>query len=106
MKYSAMEQVDSITQKGAAHVTVTTGPTGVAEENIVLSYDEQKGYPYKAVMSIIPNKWLIYNKYDANANHNEFEVKFEGTGGTWAGTDESNASTKTSNANKARILQW
>ena len=88
------------------HVTLNgASPSGSATENIPLLYDEQRGYPYKATMKIIPNRWLIYNKYNANADHNEFDVKFEGNG-EWAGKNSSKSATSTSNADKSRILQW
>ncbi len=95
-----------VQKKTPLKVKVTTTPTGNATETIGLQYDGTKGYPYRTIMKIVPDDWLVYNRYNANADHNEFEVKFESAGGKWAGKDESNSSTRTSNADKNRILQW
>lgn len=103
---SSYGKMKDIVQKNATDVNCTTTPSGNATESLTLTYDEAKGYPYKTTMKIVPDHWLIYNKFDGGADHNEFDVKFESTGGGWAGQDESNSSTKTSTANKNRILQW
>jgi len=52
-----------------------------------------KGYPYKTTMENNASNWLIYNKYDANATKNEFEVEFTNIGGDWAGKRETNTTT-------------
>ncbi len=102
--YGKMKEIKQ--KRTPVHVTLNgASPSGNATENIPLLYDEQRGYPYKATMKIIPNRWLIYNKYNANADHNEFDVKFEGNG-EWAGKNSSKSATGTSNADKSRILKW
>lgn len=49
-------------------------------------------YPYITTERTSASGWLIYNKYDANATANEFEVEFN-SAGDWAGKHETNTST-------------
>ncbi len=83
----------TITQKSAAFVTQTTAPTGNHQDSVFITYDQSRGYPYKATMLNTPSSWLLYNQYNAATVANEFEVEFYNTGGSWAGTHETNTST-------------
>jgi len=67
----------------AVYNTIPTGPT-----LIPLRYDATRGYPYKATMLNTPNRWLIYNKYNAAATANESEVEFVSATSNWAGKRE------------------
>ncbi|NPA65539.1 MAG: hypothetical protein GXO11_01520 [Epsilonproteobacteria bacterium] len=99
----------TITQKGGTYVTVQTGkaPTGNHPDKVGLHYDASKGYPYKATMKMVPDNWLIYNKYNPNATSNDFEVEFYGPGGDWAGKYESNTATDANASNRtSRRLIW
>ena len=90
--------VGGIGQKGGAnrvtntpnvvYNTIPTGPT-----LIPLRYDVTRGYPYKATMLNTPNRWLIYNKYDATATANESEVEFVSGTSNWAGKRETTNTT-------------
>ncbi len=75
--------------------------------NIALHYNGSKGYPYRAIMKIVPDKWLIYNKYDANADHNEFEAQFNNDTSAWIGSGETQDATETKKFGyKDRALTW
>ena len=75
--------------------------------NIALHYNASKGYPYRAIMKIKPNKWLIYNKYNPNADHNEFEAQFNNDTSAWIGTGETQDATETKKFGyKDRKLTW
>jgi hypothetical protein len=82
----------TVTQKNATLIT-ETGSVTANPAQTTLSYDVTKGYPYKATMENNASTWLIYNKYNANATTNEFEVEFVHSGG-WAGQHETNTTTK------------
>ena len=101
-------KINSVTQKRSpSHVSVTTAPTGNAADTIGLHYDGTKGYPYRAIMKIKPDKWLIYNKYDANADHNEFEAQFNNDTSDWIGSGETQDATETKKFGyKDRKLTW
>ena len=103
--------INAITQKNTTSspsvegtVTNTLTPTKVHLQY----YDAaSKGYPYKTTMEINASNWLIYNKYDANATKNEFEVEFTNNSGNWAGAHETDSTTKRNAANKTnRRLMW
>ena len=90
--------VGVIVQKGGANrvtntpnVVYNTIPTG--STLIPLRYDETRGYPYKATMLNTPNRWLIYNKYNAAATANESEVEFVSDTSNWAGKRETTNTT-------------
>ncbi len=54
-----------------------------------------------------PSDWLIYNRYDANATVNEFEVEFVNAGGQWAGKEEAGSTTKEVGSSKTnRRSMW
>jgi hypothetical protein len=90
---------NSITQKNNTLVTGTDA-TGNHQDSSFISYDESRGYPYKTTMETNSSNWLIYNKYDANATKNSFEVEFIKNDTNWAGMHETNSSTNTKASSK------
>ncbi|MDF1877882.1 putative Ig domain-containing protein [Sulfurimonas sp. SAG-AH-194-L11] len=85
--------VGTITQKsGAGDITVGVA-TGVSAVTVPLTYTETKGYPFKTTMENNASLWLLYDKYDAGANTNEFEVEFINSNDTWAGKKETDKTT-------------
>ncbi len=100
--------ISSVVQKRSpAHVSVTAMPTGNHPDQASLHYDGTQGYPYRAIMNIIPDKWLIYNKYNASADHNEFEAQFNADTSDWIGSGETDVSTETiKRGYKDRKLTW
>jgi hypothetical protein len=97
----------TVTQRGASLISVITPPTGNHQDSVFITYDGSKGNPYKATMDNNASGWLIYNKYDANATKNEFEVEFEGAGNDWVGKKETNTTTLKSGTNKTnRRSMW
>ena len=101
-------KIKSVSQKRTpAHVSVTTMPVGNAADRIGLHYDGTKGYPYRAIMNIVPDKWLIYNKYDPTVTHNEFEAQFNNDTSDWIGSGETQDATETKKFGyKDRKLTW
>jgi len=57
--------------------------TGVTLPNII--YDGSKGYPFSTHIKIVPDSWLIYNKYDKNAKYRSFFIEFYKSTNVWAG---------------------
>ncbi len=103
---SAFGSANATTQKGASVVTGTTA-TGNHPDFTNLVYGGGKGYPYKTTMQNSPSNWLIYNKYDANANTNEFQAEFLNGNPNWSGaheTDTTSVDGGTSITN--RRLMW
>ena len=89
------------------HVKVTSNPTGNHPDKVGLEYDQKRGYPYRATMKMEPNDWLIYHKYNANADHNEFHVEFDSDNSGWIGSGETDNSTGTfKRGYKDRKLSW
>jgi hypothetical protein len=89
------------------HVRVNTLPTGNHQDEVNVTYDGTKGYPYRAIMSMKPDGWLVYNKYDKTATENEFEVQFNKDGSKWIGNGETDNSTETKHRGyKDRKLTW
>jgi hypothetical protein len=98
-------QVDSVTQKRTpSHVTASS----LALESVTLTYDTNQGYPYRATMKLVPDNWLIYNKYDPTADHNEFNVQFNDDTSEWIGSAESGTTTTQTKkpGYKDRKLTW
>jgi len=88
-------------------VTVTREANGNHPDYIGLHYDGSRGYPYKTTMKNNASDWLIYNKYDANAATNEFEVEFIKPASNWAGVHETNSTTNRNASDKTnRRLMW
>ncbi|MDD2790802.1 MAG: choice-of-anchor D domain-containing protein [Sulfurimonas sp.] len=82
----------NINQKNAANVTATTAG-GVHQDSTNIVYDTLKGYPYKATMEHNASSWLIYNRYNAAATLNEFEVEFQAPESGWTGIHNNNINT-------------
>lgn len=102
--------VGQIDQKNnSLKVTADTNPPifGTPSTNVSLTYDEGSGYPYKATMENNASEWLIYNKYDANKDKNEFEVEFTNSGSSWGGVDDANSTSQTQENSKTnRRIMW
>jgi hypothetical protein len=102
----------SAQQKGTANLVYM--PSGSSIDNsevgvskVPLVYDGTKNYPYKATMLNNASSWLIYNKYNASAQSNEFEVEFTNKANGWAGQHETNTTTNpTAIDNTNRRLMW
>jgi len=90
----------SVNQRGYAVGTgsVTGTPTVSNPAQPTLTYVDAatKGYPYKTTMENNASSWLIYNKYNAAATTNEFEVEFTDNNSSWAGQRETNTTTNRS----------
>jgi hypothetical protein len=82
--------VTNYNPQGAANMTSKTSPvTGAGD----VTFGNNAGYtPYQDTIHATPNDWLIYNKYNPNADHIEFVIKFIGGEGGWAGRGNTNAS--------------
>ena len=100
----------TVSQKGTAGtVRVETQPTGKHQDKTSISYNGNKGNPYKTTMQNSASSWLIYNKYDINnaTTKNEFEVEFEGKDSNWIGKHETNTTTIKSGSDKTnRRIMW
>jgi len=55
-----------------------TAPTTIANgiSTVDANYTGLDSYPYKATMGIRASEWQIYNRFDAAADHNTFELEF------------------------------
>ncbi len=84
-----------ITQKNAANVSTGTLINATGRTTAPLTYNENRGYPYKATMENNASRFLIYDKYDTtNTNiRNEFEVEFVSGTSNWAGKAASTGKT-------------
>ena len=103
----AEQRATGITQKYVNPDKVSgTMPTGNHQDFTDLRYNETK-YPYKATMENNASGWLIYNKYNIDAEFNEFEVEFDGGTSNWAGKHETDVTTKANGAYKTnRRSMW
>jgi hypothetical protein len=100
-------QAISITQRRTPSNVSSTTPSGNHPDKVTLTYNKKAGYPYRAVMQILPSSWLIYNKYNPNATTNDFEVEFHNDNSGWVGSGETDVSTTTEkNGVKDRTLTW
>ncbi len=93
---------------GAGFVTGSID-SSVTPAQAALNYNASgtKGYPYKTTMENNASSWLIYNKYNAAATKNEFEVEFEGSSSQWTGKHETNTTTIKSGTDKTnRRTMW
>jgi hypothetical protein len=87
--------INSVEQKGSnTHITASSLDVSTVPATVALTYDEERGYPYKATMEINASAWLIYNKYDASKTTNEFEVEYNNDDHSWAGKYETDTTTK------------
>lgn len=95
--------VPNITQKNAVNTTASA----TSLTSTTLTYDDSRGRPYTATMQHLPNSWLVYNPYNANATTNEFEAEFIGGNSNWAGKTKTNDTTQTDGAQRTnRRIQW
>ncbi|UCM99882.1 DUF3344 domain-containing protein [Sulfurimonas sp. SWIR-19] len=94
-------------QKNGVNVNITREANGNHPDYIGVHYNGSSGYPYKATMENNASGWLIYNKYNANATTNEFQVDFVNPNANWAGIYETNATTNKNASDKTnRRLMW
>ena len=95
-----------VTQKGANNVASTV-PSAAPNTSVTLTYNTNRGYPYKATMENNASSWLLYNKYNAGATKNEFEIEFVNNVNAWAGEHETNATTNVNSSSKTnRRTMW
>jgi uncharacterized repeat protein (TIGR01451 family) len=98
-----------VVQKGGAGVVTAGATTGANPDEVSLSYTQAttKGYPYKTTMQNTPSSWLIYNKYNAAATTNEFDVEFINANSNWGGIHETDTTTNTNATEKTnRRTMW
>ncbi len=70
------------------------------------TYNGNKGYPYKTTIELSAPSWLIYNRFDAAATVNNFELEFFSTG-QFAGEDNSKVSVDANTSiNVNRRISW
>lgn len=97
--------VNIVEEKNANHVDATDNPDGNPSVTN-LTYDENKGYPYRTTMQNEASRWLIYNEDDPTATRNEFQVEFDKLG-DWTGEHETNTTTKSTDGLKTnRRIMW
>jgi len=105
-------QVNAINQKGYTAGSGSVNATSIntatpTKAHLYYGDASSKGYPYKATMETNASGWLIYNKYNQNAQKNEFEVEFINSSGNWAGERETDSTTKQNAADVTnRRLMW
>jgi hypothetical protein len=103
--------ITSVTQRFVSPVEVSV-PTAATWDNTnhtelwKFQYTGKDGYPYKAAMGIDSNHWLLYNRYDANATTNTFELEFNAGPGTKAGQDNLGSTDNDGDANTNRRIRW
>lgn len=107
---SAFGKAENITQKHGSGVSVDTAPTGNHPDFVKLAYDDSK-LPYKTTMLNEAPSWLIYNKYNENANKNEFEIEILDVADdttSWAGSAEEDVGStqKVANERANRRVMW
>ncbi len=83
--------ISQVTQKNGLGVVTASTLTQTNPDQTTLSYT-QTNFPYNTTMDINSSSWLIYNKYNPNAQVNEFEVEFL-QDGAWTGAHETNTTT-------------
>jgi len=99
-------KVNTISQKATTDIDISN-ITNATPTKAQLNYNETKGYPYKATMEINSSNWLLYNKYNENANKNRFEVEFIKSNSSWGGIKETNSTTHRDAAEQTnRRLMW
>ncbi len=104
---TALGTINSVAQKSAAPKVTETANTQATPYVSTLTYDGTSGYPYKATMLITPQNWLLYNRYNAAAAANEFEVEFENSSGIWNGVNDAQSDTSNTGATKTnRRSMW
>lgn len=106
---TAYGTVNTVSQKGGATSVTATTPSSTNPAQSTLTYVDSsiKGYPYKTTMQNTASSWLIYNRYNASATTNEFEVEFEDSKNDWIGVNDSNVTTKQSGTKRTnRRTMW
>lgn len=83
-----IDQVD-----GLSVVTATT-PSTANSSPAVTNLTLNPVSPYKTTMDINASKWLIYNKYDATTDVNQFPVEFNPAATGWSGEADISTTTK------------
>ena len=97
----------NITQKHVNAVTADAPATGNLPDSTNLTYNNSRGRPYTATMQHNPDRWLIYNPYNANATTNEFQAEFIGGASSWAGKTKTSDTTETNASQRTnRRLVW
>lgn len=97
----ARNAADNAQFPGATNMDINSTADGAT-----YTYSGGKGYPYKVTMEVTVPDWLVYNRYDATADVNTFELEFSTTG-QMVGQDgslmqvDSNASAVTN-----RRIEW
>ncbi len=61
--------------------------------------------PYKTTININASDWLIYDRFNVNAQTNSFELEFQGTG-TKGGTQDGTMTDGNANVNSNRRILW
>jgi hypothetical protein len=79
--------------------------SGIKRVNV--QYDATLGYPFKTKTIMTPDPWLIYNRYNEDANSSSFVLEFFNSNPSWSGTTN-NTGTVDSNASKTtnRRINW
>ena len=98
-------QVVQYYMPGASPISVISGPTipVSGRSTLNVTYDGTDGYPYKATMGITASPWLIYNRFDAAAIHNDFELEFNAA---QLGEDSNLSDSNLTSPNTSRRIRW
>lgn len=100
--------IGTISQKYLTKTTLgTRTDSNLGRTTQIVNYTGST-YPYKVTMQNQAPSWLIYNKYKAGADKNEFEIEFnKSTGVSWAGKSNTNSSTVDTGSKKTnRRTMW
>ena len=90
----------------ADNARFTTRSIDPGAQTASYTYNGSRGYPYKTTIDLNASDWLIYNRYDAAAAANDFEIEYFTTG-RWGGEDQSNMSVDANTStNVNRRIQW
>ena len=84
-------------------LNVLVQPTGISSDFVTVNYDGSKGYPYVTTMENNASSWLIYNKYNASADKNEFILEFYKDAGGYVGSGSSTSDVKTTHSNTSNL---
>ena len=93
-------------QKIASEITQVSIDNSASPTSIVYQYSGNSGYPYKGTIGLNTQSWLIYNKFNASATQNEFEIEFNKDKGEVAGHDTNATGGNSANTNTARRIRW
>ena len=85
---------------------ITTKVIDIGAQSASYTYNGNKGYPYKATIELAAPAWLLYNRFNAAASINDFELEFFSTG-QFAGQDQSGVNMDANTSiNVNRRIQW